>query len=78
MMIKDLEISKELSGKDLAAVRGGFTMNASQFGYNEAVQGGGVIIGSPVFASYTGTQNQTGAQAQIASLVNSLGLVYQV
>lgn len=44
MMIKDLEISKELAREELSAVRGG-----SNFGYiggqqaNQAVAGGGVL-----------------------------------
>lgn len=48
LMIKDLEISKDLTGEELAAVRGGFTFGA---------QGGQTVgaasllsIGSPVIA----------------------------
>jgi hypothetical protein len=43
MMIKDLEISKELTGKDLSAVRGGANF-ALVGGLNQAVfQGGGIF-----------------------------------
>ena len=48
LMIKDLEISKELTRDDLSAVRGG-----SNFGFQggQTVSGGSVIsIGSPVTA----------------------------
>jgi hypothetical protein len=48
MMIKDLEISKELTRDDLSAVRGG-----SNFGYQggQSVAGGSLLsIGSPVTA----------------------------
>jgi hypothetical protein len=48
MMIKDLEISKELSRNDLSAVRGG-----SNFGFQggQSVSGGSLLsIGSPVTA----------------------------
>jgi hypothetical protein len=41
MLIKDLEISKELSRKDLSAVRGGFI--ATAVGGNFVANGGGVL-----------------------------------
>lgn len=58
MMIKDLEISKDLAQEDLSAVRGG-----SNFGYvggqsaNQAVAGGGILspttaVNAPVNAPF--------------------------
>ena len=56
MMIKDLEISKELSRDDLSAVRGG-----SNFGFQggQSVSGGSLLsIGSPVTAVNAPSMNQ--------------------
>ena len=41
LIIKDLEISKELTGKDLSAVRGGFI--AALLGGNSVAGGGGIV-----------------------------------
>jgi hypothetical protein len=41
LIIKDLEISKELTRKDLSAVRGGFVLGA--LGGNSVANGGGIL-----------------------------------
>jgi hypothetical protein len=78
MMIKDLEISKELSGKELSAVRGG--------GLNFGVQGGVVaaqpglsffspqtIVNTPVLV-----QTNTEVDLNLANIIGSIAAVQQV
>ena len=75
MLIKDLEISKELSRKDLSAVRGGD---------NTLLQGGQAVfggfgIGNPVIAVNTpvGVQTEvtpvTIVDLNLANIIGSLG-----
>lgn len=77
MFIKDLEVSKELSRKELAAVRGGwnFGYQGSQF----VGQSGLLNVGSPVSATYAATMPQTDTYVGIntANILNSLALVGQ-
>lgn len=77
MTITDLEISKELSRKDLAGVRGG-----ANFGF----QGGQTVtqasllnVGSPLTAVNAPVMNQTDTRVDIntAAILNSLALVAQ-
>jgi hypothetical protein len=77
LMIKDLEISKELTRDDLSAVRGG-----SNFGFQggQTVAGGSLLsIGSPVTAVNAPSMTQvdfhpfTSTDVNVASVANSLG-----
>jgi hypothetical protein len=74
MMIKDLEISKELSGKDLSAVRGGnFALVG---GLNQGVvQGGGIFSPNTNVAvnapSVTQTDVRPESNLNIANVVAS-------
>jgi len=79
MMIKDLEISKELNGAELSAVRGGSTNNAFVIG--AGMYTGGALIAAqnaPVsLGQYAGDENysytSTTANALNIGLGNSLG-----
>lgn len=77
MMIKDLEISKELSRKDLAGVRGGFNFGVQ--GGQTVTQASVLNVGSPVTAVNTPTLNQNYTEVGINSAViaNSLAAVFQ-
>jgi hypothetical protein len=75
LMIKDLEISKELTRDDLSAVRGG-----SNFGYQggQTVAGGSLLsIGSPVTAVNAPSMTQidyhpvTRTDVNVANVVGS-------
>ena len=77
LMIKDLEISKELSRDDLSAVRGG-----SNFGFQggQSVSGGSLLsIGSPVTAVNAPSMTQvdfhpyTSTDVNVATVTASLG-----
>jgi hypothetical protein len=68
MMIKDLEISKELTRDDLSAVRGG-----SNFGYQggQSVSGGSLLsIGSPVTAVNAPSMTQIDFRPKTETEVN--------
>jgi hypothetical protein len=85
MLIKDLEMTKELSGKDLAAVRGGLNFAAIGGPVQQAnqaqVSGGGFSLVGPIAISAptqvfvpTITQTDTDVDLNLASLTNVLGL----
>ena len=68
LMIKDLEISKELTRDDLSAVRGG-----SNFGFQggQSVSGGSLLsIGSPVTAVNAPTMTQIDFHPKTVTDVN--------
>lgn len=75
MIIKDLEISKELSRKELSAVRGGATSIAG----GQFILAGGPTVGSPVFAVNAPNANATDANPitlvslKSANVLGSLG-----
>jgi len=71
MFIKDLEISKELSGKELSAVRGGGIQSANQFGSLQLVGGSLVSIGSPNVQANPQTLTQTMTDVNVATVVAS-------
>ena len=83
LMIKDLEISKELTRDDLSAVRGG-----SNFGFQggQSVSGGSLLsIGSPVTAVNAPSMTQvdfhpvTRTDVNVATVTASLGtLIAQI
>jgi hypothetical protein len=85
MLIKDLEMTKELSGKDLAAVRGG--VNAAFIGgpaqQANLVQGaGGFSLVGPIAVSAptqvfvpTINQTETNVDLNLANLTNVLGVM---
>jgi hypothetical protein len=77
MMIKDLEVSKELSRKELAAVRGG--VNIGIQGGQFVSQAGLLNLGSPVTALNAPTMSQPNTDVEINSAViaNSLAAVFQ-
>jgi hypothetical protein len=79
MIIKDLEVSKELSRKELAAVRGGST-NLAFVGGAAAFQGGLLNIGSPQTVSNSPVVAQPNTELDINSAViaNSLAAVFQL
>jgi hypothetical protein len=77
MMIRDLEVSKELSRKDLAAVRGGFNFGAQ--GGQQVGQFGLLNFASPVIALNMPTlvQPNTDVNINLANLLGSIGTVGQ-
>ena len=77
MMIKDLEISKELSRKDLAAVRGGFIFGAQ--GGQTVGQFGLLNFASPVTAVNVPTMvnAETVVNMNLASLLGSVAAIGQ-
>ena len=79
MMIKDLEVSKELSRNELAAVRGGST-NLAFVGGVAAFQSGLLNIGSPQMVSNSPVVAQPNTELDINSAViaNSLAAVFQL
>jgi hypothetical protein len=77
MFVKDLEVSKELSRKDLAAVRGGFN-----FGYQGgpvASQAGLLNFASPqtVVSAPTMPQVYTNVDINLANILGSIATVGQ-
>jgi hypothetical protein len=72
LMIKDLDLAKELSREERGAVRGGSNA-AVLFGPVQNAQNGGFSFASPVVqvAPQTVTQNDT--TVQIASVIASAG-----
>lgn len=77
MMIRDLEVSKELSRKDLAAVRGGFN-----FGYQGgpvASQAGLLNFASPQTVVNVPTMPQiyTDVDINLANILGSIAAVGQ-
>jgi hypothetical protein len=77
MMIKDLEVSKELSRKELAAVRGGFNFGVQ--GGQTVGQAGLLNFASPVTAVNVPTMPQTYTEVNInlANILGSLAAVGQ-
>lgn len=77
LMIKDLEVSKELSRGDLAAVRGGFNFGVQ--GGQTASQAGLLNFASPVIAVNTPTLSQvsTNVDLNLATLLGSIAAVGQ-
>jgi hypothetical protein len=82
MIIKDLEISKELSRKELCGVRGGF--NFANVGGQAIVTAGGSVL-SPLTASNSPIVAQsevhpvTTVDLNTANVIGSLGtLLFQV
>ncbi|MFC3109291.1 hypothetical protein ACFQAT_12440 [Undibacterium arcticum] len=71
LMIKDLSLDKELDGREMSAVRGGF--NATSIGsFNQAaIQGGG--FASPNTQVGVFTPVVTNTDVNVASLTNVLG-----
>ena len=67
MIIKDLEISKELGGKELSAVRGGATNIGLQGGV-VAANGGGLNFFSPQTIANAPSMNQTALDLDIVSV----------
>jgi hypothetical protein len=78
MFIKDLEVSKELSREELAAVRGGFNYGVQ--GGQSVVQGGLLNLASPVTALNAPTMSQPNTDVEInsATIMNSLATVFQI
>jgi hypothetical protein len=76
MLIKDLSVSKELDGKEMAAVHGGYNVNSSMQG-NQISQGSQTVLGlangagSPTVGIYTptavGTNTNSTAQLDFSS-----------
>jgi hypothetical protein len=77
MFIKDLEVSKELSRKELAAVRGGFNFGIQ--GGQTVYQAGLLNFASPVTAANAPSMPQSYTDVGINSAVisNSLALLGQ-
>jgi len=75
MIVKDLEVSKELSRKELAAVRGGF--NVGYQGSQFVGQSGLLNFASPVTAVYVPTMPQIDTSVNI-NLANMLGSIAAV
>ena len=75
MFIKDLEISKELSGKELSAVRGGGIQSANQFGSVQFVGGGLLSIGSPNVQANPQTLTQTMTDVNVATIIASANVL---
>ena len=77
MLIKDLEVTKELSRKDLATVRGG--LNIGIQGGQTVSQAGLLNFASPVTAvnAPSMTQNDTKVDINTATILQSLALVAQ-
>jgi hypothetical protein len=77
MFIKDLEVSKELSRKELAGVRGGFNIGIQ--GGQTVSQGSLLNFASPVTAVNAPTMTNTYTEVDINSLsaVGSLVLAAQ-
>ena len=75
MLIKDLEISKELSRKDLSAVRGGF--NAAIVGGQFVASGGGVLNTTAATNAPTVIQSEVAPRTEVeintANVLASLG-----
>ena len=75
LSIKDLDISKELSGKELATVRGG--INISSVGsQTQAVMGGSFLSPATNVGSYAPTVVQGGdtyTKLDLSSITNVLG-----
>jgi hypothetical protein len=78
MFIKDLEVSKELSREELAAVRGG--VNYGYQGGQFVSQAGLLNIGSGVTALNAPTMSQPNTDVSInsATIANSLAAVFQL
>lgn len=77
LMIRDLEVRKDLTSKEAAAVRGGFDLFASQDTGQYVSQTGGLIFGSPVIVLAVPIQVQTGISLDLANIVGSIGAVSQ-
>jgi hypothetical protein len=86
MLIKDLEMTKELSGKDLAAVRGGANFaligGPVQQANQAQVSGGGFSLVGPIAVSAptqvfvpTINQTETNVDLNLANLTNVLGVM---
>jgi hypothetical protein len=77
LMIKDLEISKELTGKDLSAVRGG--LNFGIQGGQQVSQFGLLNFASPVTAVNTPilVQTDTAVNINLANILGSIAAVGQ-
>jgi hypothetical protein len=77
MFIKDLEVSKELSRKELAGVRGGFNFGIQTGAV--AYQAGLLNVGSPqsVVSAQSMPQTYTDVGINTANILNSLALVGQ-
>lgn len=72
MMIKDLEISKELTAGELSAVRGGDASTAGQqFGSGQAVGAGLISIGSPAIQVNPQIMPQIALNLDIAAIIAS-------
>jgi hypothetical protein len=74
MIIKDLEISKELSGKELSAVRGGGVNTAQQNGPIQATFAG-VSLFSPNTQIAPQTLSQSNLDFNISTVVASAGVL---
>jgi hypothetical protein len=77
MLIKDLEMTKELSGAELSAVRGGGNF-AAQIGSTQAVGGAGsILFASPVVQAnpQTITQNDNDTNVDVATITNVGGIL---
>jgi hypothetical protein len=74
MLIKDLEVSKELCREELAAVRGG---SITQVGSAQSViaNNGGFNLGSPVTTSQVNPQTANETVVTLASVANSQGVL---
>lgn len=77
LAIKDLEMSKELSDKELSGVRGGFNFAGNGSQQIQAIAGAGSIL-SPVtavgvYAPITTQIGDTNVAVNLSSLTNVLG-----
>jgi hypothetical protein len=77
MIIKDLEISKELSGKELSAVRGGGTNIGVQGGVVAAQGGLSFLSGQNIVNAPSQTQTNTEVGINTLTAVQSLLLAAQ-
>ena len=75
MLIKDLEISKELTRKDLSAVRGGF--NAAIVGGQFVASGGGVfnttVASNAPIVAQSEVAPVTSVELNTANVIGALG-----
>jgi hypothetical protein len=73
MLIKDLEITKELSHEERAAVRGGYNQIGLNVGGSQSV-GAGFLFGSPVTmvqGPQINANTSTNTDVNVASIANS-------
>ncbi|HTJ92856.1 MAG TPA: hypothetical protein VL424_07070 [Pararobbsia sp.] len=78
LSIKDLEISKELSGKELAAVRGGMNVSSVGSQVQTNVGGNGFLSGISNVGTYAPTVLQGGDTTTKVSLASISSVLSQL